>query len=84
MYNYPESYSNIDKKLKALKDVERKFFKEAYNKIKELIPSAEFPPTYFVVGGRRGIASGSIAGPLISIEKKDVQDRITTMGVLAH
>ncbi len=74
MYQYPDSYSNIKDKLKALKAVETKFCKTGYNKLKQLIPSSEFPPTYYLVGGRRGIGSGSIYGPLISIEKDNIDD----------
>jgi hypothetical protein len=38
--------------------------------MREIIPGAVFPPTYFVVAGHRGIGSGSVEGPLISIEKE--------------
>jgi hypothetical protein len=74
IYLYPESYSNIKDKLKALKAGEKKFSKAGYNKLKQLIPSSEFPPTYYLVGGRRGIGSGSIYGPLITIEKDNIDD----------
>ncbi len=85
MYKYPDSYSNIKDKLNALKLCERKFSKAAYNKIKVLIPSAEFPPTYYLVAGRRGIGSGSIAGPLISIEKDDIAEYYKgNVGTLVH
>jgi len=74
MYRYPESYSNIKNKLKALKAGEKKFSKDSYNKLKQLIPSSEFPPTYYLIGARRGIGSGSVYGPLISIEKDNIDN----------
>jgi hypothetical protein len=68
MANYPEAYARIDGTLRALREQEPSFI-ETYEKISEVLPGAVFPPTYFVVAGHRGIGSGSIEGPLISIEK---------------
>lgn len=82
---YPESYSNIEEKLIALRAQEEGSFKEGYARLKELIPSAEFPPTYFLVAARRGIGSGSIAGPLLSIEKDNIEDYVNgSIGTLIH
>lgn len=85
MKKYPNSYSNIDEKLKELKAQENKSFKEGYARLKKLIPSSEFPPTYFLIGARRGIGSGSIAGTLLSIEKDNIDDYIKgNIGTLVH
>ena len=69
---HSEVYARIPKNLEILKSQENKF-KQTYAKIKRIIPNAVFPPTYFLVAGHRGIGSGSIEGPLISIEKKTPQ-----------
>jgi tetratricopeptide (TPR) repeat protein len=66
---YPEDYSGIEAKLEWLKSREpvlRKYFK----KLNTFIPMAIYPPTYFLVDRRRGMASGSIEGQLVTIEKK--------------
>ena len=68
MEKYPEAYGRIGETLEALRDREPSFV-EAYEAIQEVLPGAVYPPTYFVVSGHRGINSGSIEGPLISIEK---------------
>jgi len=72
MANYPEAYARIGENLEALR-AQRPSFVEAYEAIKRTLPVAVFPPTYFVVAGHRGIGSGSIEGPLISIEKNTPQ-----------
>ncbi len=85
MHRYPDSYANIKDKLKALKAQEKKSFKDGYARIKKLIPSAEFPPTYFLVAARRGIGSGSVAGSLLSIEKDNIEDYSKeNIGTLVH
>ncbi len=85
MHRYPDSYANIKEKLKALKTQEKKSFKDGYAQIKKLIPSSEFPPTYFLVAARRGIGSGSVAGPLLSIEKDNIEDYAKgSIGTLIH
>ena len=66
---YPEAYATTADKLAVLR-TEESAFKKAYADLAELIPEAVFPPTYFVVGAHRGIGSGSVEGPLISIGKE--------------
>lgn len=68
MTEYPEAYERIPEVLQALKQ-NVPHFQETYRGIARILPDAVFPPTYFVVAGHRGIGSGSIEGPLISIEK---------------
>jgi len=68
MEKHPEAYGRIGETLEALRERESSFV-VAYEAIKKMLPGAVFPPTYFVVAGHRGIGSGSIEGPLISIEK---------------
>lgn len=46
--------------------------RKAYARLKERIPNAVFPPTYFLVADYRGIASGSEEGQLVSVEKFDI------------
>ena len=72
MDKYPKKYSAIAANLKVLRS-EEPAFRKVYGDIKGVIPDAVFPPTYFVVAGHRGIGSGSIEGPLISIEKKTAE-----------
>ena len=68
MEEFPEAYERVGETLQALREQEPSFV-GAYEAIKRMLPGAVFPPTYFVVAGHRGIGSGSIEGPLISIEK---------------
>ena len=68
MEKHPEAYERLGETLEALREQESSFV-IAYEAIKKMLPGAVFPPTYFVVAGHRGIGSGSIEGPLISIEK---------------
>ncbi|NNE47823.1 MAG: hypothetical protein HKN37_14320 [Rhodothermales bacterium] len=72
MGRHPEEYSRIGETLELLRAHESSY-REVYADLRDAIPDAVFPPTYFVVGGYRGIGSGSIEGPLISIEKKTAQ-----------
>ncbi|MFC1501996.1 DUF2268 domain-containing putative Zn-dependent protease [bacterium] len=44
-------------------------YREAFANLKKYIPNAVFPTTYFLVGGHRGIGSGSLEGQLMSVEK---------------
>lgn len=69
MAKRPKEYERIPDLLAALRDREPSF-RRTLATIQRVIPNAVFPPTYFVVSGYRGIGSGSIEGPLISIEKK--------------
>ena len=85
MTRFPGSYSNIEDKLIALKAQEDVSFRDGYARLQELIPSSEFPPTYFLVAARRGIGSGSVEGPLISIEKDNIEDYSKgSIGTLVH
>lgn len=68
MEQRPVEYDRIPEVLMALKDREPSF-RRTLAAIRDVIPNAVFPPTYFVVSAYRGIGSGSIEGPLISIEK---------------
>jgi hypothetical protein len=65
----PDEYRRIPELLNALKD-QVPSFRHTLEAIQRVIPTAVYPPTYFVVSGYRGIGSGSIEGPLISIEKQ--------------
>jgi hypothetical protein len=49
--------------------------RKAYARLKERIPNAVFPPTYFLVADYRGIASGSEEGQLVSVEKFDITEK---------
>ncbi len=69
MAKYPEDYDRLEETISLVK-AQRPSFVEAYRSIKEILGNAVFPPTYFLVGGHRGIGSGSIEGPLITIEKE--------------
>ena len=70
MSDYPEHYERLEGTLAALRQSEG-IFRDTYSDLQREIPFAVFPPTYYLVAGHRGIGSGSIEGPLISIEKKD-------------
>jgi hypothetical protein len=69
---YPETYDRLPSTLRAVESKEPSY-RESYARMKEVIPDAEFPPTYFLVGAHRGIGSGSAEGPLITIEKSSEQ-----------
>ncbi len=85
MNRYPDSYSNIEDKLIALRAQEEVSFKDGYARLKELIPSSEFPPTYFLVAARRGIGSGSVEGSLLSIEKDAIEEYTNgNVGTMIH
>jgi thiol-disulfide isomerase/thioredoxin len=72
MEKHPGEYARLDETLKLLKTQEL-FFRKTYAELKKVIPDAVFPPTYFLVAGYRGIGSGSIEGPLVSIEKETAE-----------
>jgi hypothetical protein len=72
MRAHPEKYRSLEASLNALREAEPAF-RDVCARLKLEIPDAVFPPTYFLVAGYRGIGSGSIEGPLISIEKKTVE-----------
>ncbi len=65
---FPEKYGSLGD-LPGLLDEQIKIYRREYTKLKRLIPDAVFPPTYFLVEAHRGIGSGSIEGPLISVDK---------------
>ena len=74
---HPDAYERIPDLLRALRDQEPSY-RATLADIQRIIPSAVFPPTYFVVSGHWGINSGSIEGPLLSIEKntpESIRDR---------
>jgi hypothetical protein len=76
----PDKYKSLEKTLNLIK-LEIPEWKKAYAKLKKYIPSAVFPPTYFLVGAYRGIGSGSTEGPLLTIEKwiPPLKEKTTTL-----
>ncbi len=79
---HPEKYSSLAEMPAAVLAYEDDI-REVFADIKRVIPQAVFPPTYFLVGGYRGIGSGSAEGPLITVEKWSIPiEGKTTM--LAH
>jgi len=77
----PEDYMALQEKLDWIKTQEdsiRSYFK----KLNNFIPEAIYPPTYFLVGRRWGIGSGSTEGQLITIEKSAV--KIIDPGLKTH
>jgi hypothetical protein len=69
---HPQDYSTLRKSLEALRSSESSY-RNAYSELREEIRTAVYPPTYFLVGAHRGIGSGSVEGPLISIEKDTIE-----------
>jgi hypothetical protein len=65
---YPEKYSNFDKFPEAIAGLAPEVHR-SFAKLKEYIPNAVFPPTYFLVTNHYGINSGSVEGQLITVEK---------------
>jgi hypothetical protein len=78
---YPEDYAAVGAKLKWLQSRETTI-RLYFNKLKTFIPNAVYPPTYYLIGRRRGIGSGSIEGQLISIEKQAVDT--VDIGIEGH
>lgn len=68
MAKHPDAYEALGPRLPDLFRAESGF-RKAYAALRELIPNAVFPPTYYLVGAHRGIGSGSEEGTLITIEK---------------
>jgi hypothetical protein len=68
MEAHPEAYERIPSVLEALR-ARMPSFRATLADVQRVIPNAVFPPTYFVVSGHRGIGSGSVEGPLLSVEK---------------
>ncbi len=69
MEKYPESYARLPETAAVLRQ-HLPVFRQAYGAMAELIPGAVFPPTYFLVAGHRGIGSGTVEGPVLSVEKE--------------
>lgn len=65
---HPEKYSSLQDMPAGIRAYEPEM-RQAFIKLKEVVPQAVFLPTYFLVGAYRGIGSGSIEGPLITVEK---------------
>ena len=78
---YPEDYAAVGEKMKWLQSREPTI-RLYFNKLKMFIPNAVYPPTYYLIGRRRGIGSGSIEGQLISIEKRAVDT--VDIGIEGH
>jgi len=68
MAKHPGAYSDIASFLEELPVMEQELLKD-YARLKELLPSAVYPPTYLLVGAHRGIAQASRVGQLVTIEK---------------
>ena len=68
---YPDDYAAVGAKLEWLRSIEPTI-RLYFHKLKTFIPNAVYPPTYYLIGRRRGIGSGSIEGQLITIEKQAV------------
>lgn len=77
----PEDYKALGERLTWLKSQEDsiRFY---FHKLKRFIPKAVFPPTYYLVGQRWGVGSGSIEGQLITIEKKAID--VVDPGIKTH
>lgn len=69
---HPQKYSSLGESLAALKSQTSRY-RDVYADLKKEIGDAVFPPTYFLVGAFRGIGSGSVEGPLLSIEKETIE-----------
>ena len=81
---HPQKYSSLDQSLAALRSQESSF-RKIYADLQAEIRDAVFPPTYFLVGAHRGIGSGSVEGPLITIEKKTIESISTDLpATLVH
>lgn len=65
---YPQKYAALKDMTQWLGEQEEST-RRAFAKLKRLIPQAVFPPTYFLVGSYRGIASGSAEGQLVTVER---------------
>ena len=77
---YPDKYATLGD-IPDLIAAEEDSYREAYARLKDLIPNAVFPRTYFLIAGHRGIGSGSTEGQLISVEKwkKPLEDKRTLL-----
>ena len=68
MRRHPEAYAALEGHPAAIEQLAVEG-RAAYARLKEYIPEAVVPPTYFLVGAYRGIGSASIKGVLITVEK---------------
>jgi hypothetical protein len=80
IHKHPEKYGSLDDMPELLAH-EAGAFREAYVKLKDVIPNPVYPPTYFLVERYRGIGSGSTEGTLISVEKwnRPIEDKRTLL-----
>jgi hypothetical protein len=70
----PEKYAGVGELPEWLVSQEKPV-REAFVKLKQLVPDVVFPPTYYLVGAYRGIGSGSPEGQLITVEKFDPEKK---------
>jgi hypothetical protein len=78
---WPRQYAklrNLPERLVVQEDT----FREAYARLKHLIPYTVYPPTYFVIGANLGASAASEQGQLISVERPYETERKVT--VLVH
>ena len=85
---HPEAYAALSANVEVM-EAEIPNCRKAYAGLKRHIPGAVFPPTYLVVGGYRGIGTGSEAGPVATVETrgpKALRGTFTTLLVheMAH
>lgn len=66
--NFPRRYETLERVLPIL-DEQVRAGREAFRRLKAVMPDVAFPPTYFLVEASRGIGSGSVEGQLISVDK---------------
>jgi len=77
---HPDKYGELHRMpdlLHSYSDEGRKVYRE----LKEYIPNIQYPPTYFLIGGYRGIGSSSAEGSLITVESWSIpiQGRTTML-----
>jgi hypothetical protein len=81
---HPDAYAALSANVQVM-EAEIPTYREAYAGLKRYIPGAVFPPTYLVVGGHRGIGTGSEAGPIATVETRDSEAlRGTFTTLLVH
>jgi hypothetical protein len=66
----PDRYAALAASAEVLQS-EAPAYRQAYARLKQHIPGAVFPPTYFLVGDYRGIGTGSEVGPLVTVETRN-------------
>ncbi len=69
---HPAEYATVGDKIPVLMEEESRY-RGSYADLAAIVPNAQFPPTYFLVGSYRGIGSGSKAGTLITIERRSFE-----------